>query len=297
MTLKNPNEFFSGVDSTLDANGFMSICKQCCNEIYDNYYRVEHSIAKAILRTCRKIDLMFDEGSVESTETHLSTLASNNRPSDNIIGIYKSKLVQSQKNNFADPNSEFDLTFHEFGISLPPNSPLEEGSDKDELEKAWGEGWDADDYDYLEEQFSEWKKTHKCDTKAEEMLLREICHKSLEIRKKRKENNGATPAALTKELQDLMKTASVDPSKTSAANSGKSQDTFSSFIKIVEENEPADYYEDKDLFKDFDNIDFYFKKYVTRPLKNFITQSRDFNVDTDDQDDEIVEDEIIENGE
>ncbi len=62
-------------------------------------------------------------------------------------------------------------------------------------------------------------------------------------------------------------------------------------MKVIEENEPASYYEDKKLFKDFDDIDFYFKKYVTRPLKNFVTQSRDFNVDTEDDVDELVDSE------
>jgi hypothetical protein len=58
---------------------------------------------------------------------------------------------------------------------------------------------------------------------------------------------------------------------------------------LIEETEPAEYYADKTMFKDFDNIGFYFEKYVTRPLKNFVMGSRDFNVETekdgDDDDD------------
>jgi len=98
-------------------------------------------------------------------------------------------------------------------------------------------------------------------------------------------------ASAIKRLQDLMKTASVDPGKASLANSGKAKETFSSFVKVIEENEPASYYEDKKLFKDFDDIDFYFKKYVTRPLKNFVTQSRDFNVESENDVDELVDSE------
>jgi hypothetical protein len=119
--------------------------------------------------------------------------------------------------------------------------------------------------------------------------LKEICHVELKIRKARIEDKST--ASLVKELQDLMKTANVDPAKASLANAGKSQDTFSSFIKTIEENEPADFYKDKDLFKDFDNLDWYFKKYVTRPLKNFIQiGSRDFDVSDNDFEDEIEDD-------
>ena len=50
------------------------------------------------------------------------------------------------------------------------------------------------------------------------------------------------------------------------------------FIKNIEETTPAEYYKDKELFKDFDSIEEYIKKFITRPLKNFITGSRDFNI-------------------
>ena len=292
MQMKKATDFFSAVDLEIDKNGIFSICKNCCNEIYDSYYKVEHSIAKAILRTCRKINLMFDEGCVESTEIHLKTLSDNGRPTDNIIGIYKSKLVQSQKNNFSDSVSEFDLTFREPNIMIKSESMTkEEEPDSDDLKQMWGDNLSFEDYQFLEKEYDEWRRTHKCDTKAEKTLLQEICQKRLEIRKKRIETQGHVPGALTKELQDLMKTANVDPSKTSEANSGKNKERYSKFEEILEENEPADYYKDKKMYANFDNQDHILKKYVTRPIKNFITQSRDFNVDAEDDVDDIVESE------
>ena len=294
MKTKKFSDFYVGVDSELDCNGFMSLCKDCCQDIYEGYYRVERDIPRALLSTCRKINIKFDEGIVNSTLAHLKTFADNGKSTDNVIGIYKSKLLRTTKNNFADETVFADLTFVEPTTFIPPSNPLDNSEESYSLEQYWGNNLNFEDYQFLESELSDWKKTHRCDTKAEETLLKEICHKTLEIRKKREETKGSSPATLVKELQELMKTASVDPSKTSLANSGKSQDTFSSFIKIIEENEPADYYKDKALFRDFDNIDFYFKKYVTRPLKNFITQSRDFNVDTEESDDELI-DEIDEN--
>ena len=78
-----------------------------------------------------------------------------------------------------------------------------------------------------------------------------------------------------------MKTCAVDPAKTSLANSSKALDAFGVWIKDIEEKSPAEWYKDKKKFKDIDGIDDYLKKYVTRPIKNFITGSRDFNVDKD----------------
>jgi hypothetical protein len=73
------------------------------------------------------------------------------------------------------------------------------------------------------------------------------------------------------------------------ANAGKSQETFSAFIKTIEENEPAEYFEDKKLFKDFDNLNFYFEKYILRPLKNFVINSRDFDVSAGTEEEDVDE--------
>jgi hypothetical protein len=166
-------------------------------------------------------------------------------------------------------------------------SDFEFQRDNEDLAYYWGTGLNEEDYAYLEKELSEWKKTHRCDTKAEESLLREICLTALAIRKERAAQH--SPKSLVKDLQDLMKTASVDPAKTAQANSGKSLDTYSSFIKIIETKEPAEYYKDKMLFRDFDKLDKYFKDYVTRPLKNFVTQSRDFNVEVEEDSDETLD--------
>ena len=296
MKVKKFSDFYTAVDIELDRNGYFSVCKICCQDIYDGYYRSEHDIPRSILMTCRKINLKFDEEVVNSTLLHLKTFHENGKSNDNVIGIYKSKLAGAIKERFSSEKIGSDLTFTEQNYFLSPENPLDNSEESYDLEQFWGKNLDFDDYQFLEKEFSDWKNTHRCDTKAEETLLKEICHKTLEIRKKREGSNGVSPSTLVKELQDLMKTASLDPAKVSAANSGESKAMFSAFAKILEENDPADFYKDKLLFKDYDNLDFYYKKYVTRPLKNFVTQSRDFNVDTPDDVDDIVESEIAEDG-
>jgi hypothetical protein len=284
MKDKKPTDFFDAVDFFLDTSGKMSICKSCCNDIYSRMYLSEHSMDKALLRCCRILNVRYDEDAVSTTQERVKKIFDEGRETENIFGIYKMSLSATQKTRITRRNIMEDMIFVEpVGIMSAVNPMGDDIEESFDIKQFWGDNFEYDDYVYLERELSEWKKTHKSDTKAEETLLKELCYKGLETRKARVE--GRSTANLVKELQDLMKTASVDPAKTAIAGSGKSQDTFSSFIKTIEENEPADFYKDKGLFKDFDNIDFYFRKYVTRPLKNFITQSRDFNVETDDYDD------------
>jgi hypothetical protein len=249
---------------------------------------MEHNFEKALLRTCKILNVAWVPNAVEATKTQVSKAMSSGKTDIQVFGIYKSKL-----STLSNLNSDIQLTFDNSVSNIETNTNENVTDDQDfnkYLKDFWGPDLIFEDYEFLESELARYKKTHKCDTATEESLLRQICFAELDIRKSRMGKGGGDASAV-KRLQELMRTASVDPAKAATANSGQAKDTFSSFIKIIEENEPAEFYsgKDKELFKDFDNIDFYFKKYVTRPLKNFITQSRDFNVDTEDDIDEIVD--------
>lgn len=166
-------------------------------------------------------------------------------------------------------------------ITSEEKESLGEGHEEilDSYIKEWGKGFTLEQYEYLEYELNNCKKTLKCDTWSEDTLLKEICIKKLEIRDKRERKEDTKDDI--KELQGLMKTCAVDPAKTSLANSSKALDAFGVWIKDIEEKSPAEWYKDKKKFKDIDGIDDYLKKYVMRPIKNFITGSRDFNVDKD----------------
>jgi len=166
--------------------------------------------------------------------------------------------------------------------------------DMEYLKNFWGSGLSDEQYNFLESEMARYRRSHKSDTATEESLLRQICFMELNIREKRFASQGQSPNNEIKMLQELMKTASVDPAKSNIAGAGKSQDTFSSFIKIIEETEPADFYKDKQLFKDVDNIEWYFRKFVTRPLSNFLGLTRNFDLNSDDDNMDIEDDTISE---
>jgi len=294
MKHKRPEEFFDCVDNGfIDANGKLSVCKDCCNAIFDTLYVSSGEVVdKAMLKTCRYLNISYNETALGMTMEHIETVRKSGVEIEKPFGIYKAKLhIISNRADFNDKGaSTEDLTFREATFSTPMDNGgvLEEGiPDTVELRMRWGSSLEYDDYVWLEKELSEWKKTHKCDTKAEQTLLEQICLTGLSIRKARDEKRA--PGGLIDDYQKLMKTANVDPAKTSLANSGKNKETFSEFIKKIEENEPAEYFEDKKLFKDFDNLEYYFKKFVTRPLKAFILGSRDFKIGEEPPDDDELD--------
>jgi hypothetical protein len=210
---------------------------------------------------------------------------------DNYKGVLREKETLLKKKDelltaldkLGDAKNKAEKTADELQSNI--NDSLDESGKEEEIPEdyafEWGEGLELKDYEYLEKEIEVWKKTHKCDNKAEETLLKEICLTKLDLRKARSTGDDKRVKDLTKSFQDLIKTAALDPAKANAASSGKMFDSFGVWIKDIEENRPAEWVEDKKLFEDVDNLDSYFKKYIVRPIKNFITGSRDFGVDTD----------------
>lgn len=301
------NKFWQS-ESIVNANGKLHICSDCINALFIRLYIKERGLPEdftvdnntlifdatteyILKETCRYIDLQYSRAAYEAFKTHVSVSSSNDRKINKLFGVYKSKLSSTSKRNsigsinYSQTFENSDEILHEEIVTKRDSVNIMSADELFENEMFWGKGFSVEDYIFLEVELNGWKRTHKCDNQAELTLLKEICIKVLSIRKRR-ENNGDV-SVLQKTLQDLMKTASVDPAKSNIADSGKSLDSYGLWVEDIEQYEPAEFFEDKKMFKDFDGIKSYTDKYILRPLKNLLTGSRDFNIDDDLEDGDV----------
>lgn len=287
------NFYISGRESIFGGIGYIPICKDCLYDMTTNYYNIYKDMKLSIYYMCRKIDVAFNSNIFEAA------LGKGLEKDEDIPKkVFQSYITQynslGRKNNVFLPFDDGEhigevvaTTYDESVINSIDENNIISVIKKDvniadidlETQIFWGFGFDPKDYVFLETEIANWKQTHKCDNQAEITLLKEICIKILEIRRLREVKKSV--AKEQKELQDLMKTASVDPAKANVADGGKTLDAFGSWIKDIEQNEPAEFFEDKKLYQDFDGIKKYTDKYIFRPLKNLITGSRDFNIQND----------------
>ena len=226
------DNFYEATNPLLDKNGKMSICKEHCNSIYDMYFSIHNNLEIALQLTCEDLDVRFSKEALAQVKSHIESLISKGKKAEAIFGYYKSKLSSTNKNNTkmdsfrykdSDCLNEIDIN------SININNMNSEEIDED-LILFWGKSFNLDDMIFLERELSNWKQTHKCDNHAELTLLREICITILEIRNQRAE--GKPTKDLKKELQEIMKTASVDPAKANAASAGKSHECWAYLLKI-----------------------------------------------------------------
>lgn len=278
------SKFYQATDTFLDKNGYMSVCKDCCNSIFEHKLSQENdNVHKALSFICKELNVAYIEKAVES-----AILQINNRTEDSskpdyskAFGVYKSKLA-----NYSKTHGDIVSLTYEHATPTPVTKEeqeqieeaisLAEGEEfKKYLVGAWGSGLSIDDYNFLENALNEWKTTHKCDTNSELILMREICHLQLAVRKAREDDKDTK--TLVRSLQDLIKTANLSPAQAGLSAAGKGNEVFGMWIKDIEQLEPAEWWdENRDLFKDVDNLSLYWDNHITRAIKNFITRSRDF---------------------
>ena len=139
----------------------------------------------------------------------------------------------------------------------------------------WGEGFDLKDYEFMNKRSAIWRDKHEITTEAKEVLLREIVIQELLMRKERALKND--PAKEQKALQALIGTANFVEKTTVKERAPQTNKLLGVVWGDIEKNEPSEWWEKQKKFKDADNMDYYLSKYVTRPIKNFTTGSRDFD--------------------
>ena len=203
---RNERYFYRAVDTLLDKNNYMSVCKDCINDLYSTFFANDQVTEKTILRLCRVLNVKYDPEAVESTNEVITTYIERGTDPSGIFGVYKAKL--EARNRLSHNKSVLDvedLTFVEPVPSVIREMPEPEDFGAHNIEyykEKWGTSieFTMDDYTFLETELSNWKKTHKCDTYADEVMLKEICFKRNEIRRVR--NEGGNTNALVKALQE-----------------------------------------------------------------------------------------------
>lgn len=289
--VKRENQFHKAVDLELDSNGLLSICKPCINSIYERFLISEGgSIQKAILNLCRMLNVKYDNDAIVAG---LQQIKTRNWDENGLFGIYRAKLVMTQGKGMTD-SQNINLTFdHDDHITivideeLINKESLDLSQESKDLQLFWGEGYTADEYEYLENELSGWKKSYSCQNKGEEFILKELSYKMLELKKARIGNKGTD--SILKSMQDIMKTGSLTPAQTNASSSNKNADAFGNWIKDIENLSPAEWVKDKSAFRDMDGLEEYTKTHIESPLRSFVTGSKEFNIEGTDQEDDEEE--------
>ena len=187
METKHPAEFYQTVDTFIDSNGLMSVCKDCIQDIFNKSFLTEITLEKTILRVCKLLNVKYESRAIDSLRDSIEKHEESERSFNLSFGHYLQRLSVMNKIGNDSLSNEVHLTFINQATITPEGiADLDdiETSTKEYLEDFWGHGLNFDDYEYLESELSKWQATTKCDTQPEMVLIKLICHQQNEIRKK-----------------------------------------------------------------------------------------------------------------
>lgn len=275
----NQRNFYKSNSKISAYNGYLTTCKDCINEKYELYTQEYHSSKKAIQRICMAYDIYYSEKIYEKC-------------AEKEENVTFSKYIQ-KTNMFQHIGKTFDNSLEEgfyftgcvdamdIGLVQTDGDPVI----NPKLIEKWGNGFSSSDYDELEKHYSFLKSSNpKCDNNQEIFII-DLCYTKMQQIKAVKEGRIDDYNKLTESYRKSFTQAGL---KTIQEVDIGSDDCWGEWVRRVENYTPSEYYKNKSLFRDFDNIGEYFRRFVLRPLRNLmhgtIDRDEEFCVNDGDED-------------
>lgn len=260
------SEFYKSYSSFYSRTNHLPICKKCLNRKFNEYMLEYHSTKKAMQRICMAYDLYYSDSIFDSC---------NNGNDSAIVGNYIKKLNMAQyKGRTFDTSLEEGFFFTgEKNISLKDNSENDEESQINPKDvETWGGGLSAIDYDVLNSHYKFLKDANpQCDSNTE-IFITDLCYTKMQQMKAVREGRVDDYSKLTETYRKSFTTAGL---KTARESNVDEEFTIGVNIETIEKYTPAEYYKNKQLYKDYDNLGEYMERFLLRPLRNLMHGTKD----------------------
>ena len=255
-----PLYFYRSHSTLYDNNGYLPVCKDCLAQLYNKYLLSFQDIHKAIKRICMAYDLYYSDVLVDSC-------LKGSRAATPPIGEYMKKLNMSQcKGKTFDNTIDEGFLFEGGSAMVPSDEEIKPVTTiPDTVKMRWGSGLSDDDYKTLEEHYRYLKKANPDFDSNQEIFIMDLCQTKMQ--QTRAMMSGRTDDYI-KLTESYRKTFAQAGLKTTPDVAESNNESWGTWINMISRYTPEEYYKDKTLYKDFDGIGEYFKRFVLRPLKN-----------------------------
>lgn len=268
--------FFTKVRSTFYTHndGFLHVCDKCLDSLLEHYKAVyDGDLQQCCYTLCLNFNLYFsvDIYDVATRSPHFE---------DNPFKTYVSRSNLAQYKRWTDFTDTIDQEAVIGGaIKAKPDEVVEASVLQNEKPSAeilgrWGIGYSNDEYAFMQTLYKSLMQQKRNPTLLQEDLIVDAC--KYKCQHNRFISAGDSKAADIKTLsslyQDALKAVGLD---VSPKNDGIDEGTFGLWIRDIEKYCPAEDYKDRKKFRDMDGLGEYVERFIYRPLKNWLTGSKD----------------------
>ena len=265
-------------------NSFLPICNHCLENLVEQYTEILGDQNKAIERVCLHWDMYLSESALNAAKkvgagmSRIRNYVKNCNLTQNAGKTYDTYLEEI-KSNTIDTYEDFEKA--QIDAELNNETVISERTIK-----RWGLGYTETEYQMLNEHYKMLKdKAGNDDVK--ESLIKDLCEQNVLKYRARQENDIDRYEKISKLYQSTLASADLKPKDTSKnTNINNPDECWGNYIAMVENFSPAEFFKNKDIFKDFNGIEDYCDRHIKRSTNNLIngTNVRDveFNVEEGD---------------
>ena len=273
---KDEKKFYSTPSEFCKHAGRMSICTDCLDDIYMEYYDKYNAEGytnpdrKAVERMCMALDVYYKDSLFESAKKSWE-----NKPDISIMIYYmrNSRLGANRLKSYDDTiREQYDASKDKEAIlSIYNDDDKELDRRVAEGQKLFGSGFDREDYIFLYEQYNDWTARHECNTKSQEELFKQICFTQLDLFKANR--SGRDTKTLNDTLIKQLDAAKLQP-KQNAGDTTADNQTLGTLIDKWENTRPIPEIDEE--LKDVDKIGKYISVFFFGHLCKMIGVDNDY---------------------
>lgn len=129
----------------------------------------------------------------------------------------------------------------------------------------WGLGFTEMDYKNLDDHYFMLKKNNPNADNNQEIFIKSLCNINMLMVRALQSGDAKEYGTLVEQYAKTFKQAGL---KTIQETDNSSEETLGVTLAVISQYTPEEYYKDKKLYKDFDGLGDYIKRFITRPLRN-----------------------------
>ena len=266
-----PIEDFYKSPNPHHANGVQPYCKECSNQLVNEYLKKYGNMEAAIFYTCADMGVPFIKKMYDSYLNRIKEYKAKSYWGNYTMG-FQANRSKAEKEAWKGFDAT-DVDFRDIASIQKSEKAIQE--ELKELKYRWGEDKSIQQLQYLESRWSAYVNNKELDV-AQEQLYRNLCLAELDIWESRDVDKAI------KRQSDMMKALGIDKFEVERRKTDVER-MIEYDIWLMENEEPAEYYKDKGMYQDFRGIHAQWVKEIKRPILNLITGSKDYDIEKEDK--------------
>ncbi len=246
-------------------DGFLPWCKECTDKyliLLTGFY--SNNEEHAIEHFCQQVDWVYD---IEPLKCAREISSDRSRISN--YAAKKNLNVGGRKTYFDTLKFNYEQKFGEV-ITSREQAKSENSIISASAVDRWGVGFTEQDYKNLDEHYRMLKKNNPNADNNQEIFIKDLCN--INMLKIRALQNGDSKeyASLVEQYAKTFKQAGL---RTVEEKDASNDETFCMTLGFISDYTPEEFYQDKQLYSDWDKIGDYIDRHITRPMINLETGS------------------------